>query len=243
MIEQAANHGTESTVGKTMARTSTIPLSTLQKAFLVVIRLGLAYLFFTQLWWKVPPTFGCPADFSFTTGTIDAGRVRLTRTTGLCDWLGIQSFYASGANRPWRVFEANIDNTGGSDIYLDLSLLRQINGAIVDNIIIPNINIMGYLIFLAESSIVILVGLGLFSRLGGLIALAVSAQLAVGLAGIPSPYEWEWSYLTMVFLSLFVIAMAPGRFFGIDTLLIPRLKKMAANGSPLGRVGLFFTGQ
>jgi hypothetical protein len=34
----------------------------LQRFALVVLRLGLAYLFFTQLWWKVPPTFGCTSE-------------------------------------------------------------------------------------------------------------------------------------------------------------------------------------
>ena len=40
----------------------------LQQAVLVLARIGLAYLFFTQLWWKTPPTFGCGPDFAFTTG-------------------------------------------------------------------------------------------------------------------------------------------------------------------------------
>ena len=43
--------------------------TTLRKVILVIARLGLAYLFFTQLWWKAPPTFGCPPDFAFTTAT------------------------------------------------------------------------------------------------------------------------------------------------------------------------------
>jgi uncharacterized membrane protein YphA (DoxX/SURF4 family) len=219
----------------------TIHITTLHKVGMLIVRLALAYLFFTQLWWKMPPTFGCPADFSFTTGAIQEGRIRLNRTTGLCDWLGIQSFYA--ANRELRVFEANLDNTGTPEIFLNLTGLRQINGWVVDNIIIPNIRITGWLVWLAEFSIVILVGLGLFSRLGGLIALGVSAQLAVGLANIPSPYEWEWVYLNMIFLSIFVITLAPGRFFGLDALLIPRLQKMAADGNPLGRIGLLLTGQ
>ncbi len=47
--------------------------SRFEKALLLVVRMGLAYLFFIQLFWKLPPTFGCPADFAFTTGTIDAG--------------------------------------------------------------------------------------------------------------------------------------------------------------------------
>jgi uncharacterized membrane protein YphA (DoxX/SURF4 family) len=212
-----------------------------QKVLLVVVRLSLAYLFFTQLWWKVPPSFGCPADFAMTTGEIQEGRIRLARTSGLCDWLGIQSFYA--ANRELRAFEANLDNQGAPEIYLNLSALRQFNGWVVDTIIIPNITWTGWVIWLSELAIVILVGLGLFSRLGGLIALGVSMQLYIGLGGIPNPFEWEWVYLNIVFVSVVVIAMAPGRFFGIDTLLIPFLKKLEANGSPVGRIGLVFTGR
>jgi len=219
----------------------TSAITNVQKVVLIIVRLALAYLFFTQLWWKMPPTFGCPANYSITTESIQAGREKLNRAKGLCDWLGIQSFYA--ANRELRVFEANLDNTGGPEIFLNLTPLRQFNGAIVDNIILPNLGLFGWLIWLAEFSIFILLGLGLFSRLGGLIALGVSMQLALGLANIPTPYEWEWVYLNMIFLSIVVIAFAPGRFFGIDTLLIPRLKKLADTGSPIGRIGMLLTGQ
>lgn len=229
-------------------RSQTSALATWQKVLLVVVRLALAYLFFTQLWWKVPPSFGCADDFAFTTGTITAeGRIdELNRTSGLCDWLGLQVFYAeyyNGEFRDWRVFEANLDNEGAPELFLNLTAVRQFNGWIVENIIMPNIQFMGWVIWLSELAIVVLVGLGLFSRLGGLIALGVAAQLTVGLAGIPRPFEWEWVYLNMVFLAIAVIAIAPGRFFGIDSFLIPRLQTMAAGGNRLARVGLFFTGQ
>ena len=219
-----------------------------QKILLVIVRLSLAYLFFTQLWWKVPPSFGCSDDFAFTEGTItEDGRIgSLDRESGLCDWLGLQAYYAeyyNGEFRDWRAFEANTDNSGGPEFFLNLTPLRQFNGWVVENIIMPNIKIMGWLIWLAELSIVISVGLGLFSRFGGLVALGVSLQLTVGLAGIPRPFEWEWVYLNMVFLSIAVIAVAPGRFFGIDSFLVPRLKAMAANGSRPAQIGLFFTGQ
>ncbi|MCA9870316.1 MAG: hypothetical protein KC487_08070, partial [Anaerolineae bacterium] len=62
----------------------------LRKVILVVARLALAVLFFTQLWWKMPPTFGCPSDYAFTTATTENGRLRLQRTSGLCDWIGIE---------------------------------------------------------------------------------------------------------------------------------------------------------
>src|SRR5262245_38983123 len=94
---------------RAVQETATIPVARwerrLQQVPLVLARLGLAYLFFTQLWWKAPPTFGCPADFRFTTGTPS----QLQRSGGLCDWIGIESVYAT---QPRRFFVANIDNRG-----------------------------------------------------------------------------------------------------------------------------------
>jgi hypothetical protein len=80
---------------------------------------------------------------------------------------------------------------------------------------------MGYMIWLAELSIVVLMFLGLFTRLGGLIALGVSAQLLVGLANIsiPGDYEWEWAYNLMVVLSVMMIGLAPGRILGLDAII------------------------
>ena len=60
---------TDGTVTRGGASTALLWEARLQQAALVLLRIGLAYLFFTQLWWKLPPSFGCPADFRFTTGT------------------------------------------------------------------------------------------------------------------------------------------------------------------------------
>ena len=38
----------------------------------------------------------------------------------------------------------------------------------------------------------------------------MSTQLMLGLAGIPDPFEWEWSYQLMVLLSIIVFGLAPG---------------------------------
>ena len=44
------------------------PSSRLERVLLVaaiaVASIGLGYLFFTQLWWKLPPDFGCRGDFA-----------------------------------------------------------------------------------------------------------------------------------------------------------------------------------
>jgi hypothetical protein len=52
-----------------------------------VSRLVIGYLWYTQLLWKLPPTFGCPPNFAVTTD-IHA------RTSGLCDWVGIMTLYS-----------------------------------------------------------------------------------------------------------------------------------------------------
>jgi hypothetical protein len=200
----------------------------LQHAALVLLRLGLAYLFFTQLWWKLPPTFGCPADFRFTTGTPQ----QLQRSSGLCDWIGIEAVYAT---EPRPFFVANLDNRGAPEIAIDLGWAARLNGAFIENVVKPNIAWFGYLIWAAEAFIVVSLLLGLFSRLGGLVAIAMSAQLMIGLGGISNPYEWEWAYINMVLLAILVFAFAPGRILGLDALIRPRLLASAANGNRFAR--------
>jgi hypothetical protein len=203
----------------------------LRQALLVIARLGLAYLFFSQLFWKLPPSFGCPSDFRFTTGSVDAnGRVQLQRTSGLCDWIGIEIAWS---DQPRPVFVTNLDNRGAPELALNLSWVAKLNGIFLEGFVQPNIRWFGWIIWGAEAFIFLSLFLGLFSRLGGLVAIAISGQLALGLAGISNPYEWEWSYNLMVLLSLVMFAFAPGRVFGLDTLLRPRLLRAAEGGNRL----------
>jgi len=206
--------------------------SRLQRIALVIVRIGLGYLFLTQLFWKMPPSFGCPSDFTFTTGAVEEGRLRLQRTSGLCDWVGIESVYAQQP-RPFLVLDAT--PVGGPRLSLGLGWLARLNGLFIDNVIMPGFPLMGWLIWLAEAFIAGSLLLGVFTRLGGLVSIAISAQLMVGLAGIPNPYEWEWLYIQMVLLSLVIIATAPGETLGLDALIKPRLQAAAQKGNRLAR--------
>ncbi len=201
---------------------------TLQSICVTIGRIGLAYLFFSQLGWKLPPTFGCPADFRFTTGTTD----KLTRSNGLCDWIGIEAVWA---DHPRSLLIANIDGRGKPEIALPIGWAARLNGIFVTTIVQPNIRWFGWLIWGAEAFIFVTMFLGLFTRLGALVALGLSLQLTIGLAGISRPFEWEWSYLLMVLLSITMFGLAPGRFFGLDALLRPRLTAMAERGSGISR--------
>jgi uncharacterized membrane protein YphA (DoxX/SURF4 family) len=209
-----------------------------QSAILVVARIALGYLFFTQLFWKFPPSFGCPADFTFTTGSLQSGQVRLQRTSGLCDWIGIESVWAK---QPRPFFVADLRPIGGPTLSIGLGWIARLNGFFLDKVVIPNLRWFGWLLWGMEAFATVSLLLGLLSRLGGLAALGVSAQLMIGLAGITNPYEWEWSYIQMVVLSLLMFSLAPGRFVGIDALLRPRLEGAAAKGSRFARILLLLT--
>lgn len=208
---------------------------TLRKICLVIGRLALAYLFFSNLFWKMPPTFGCPADFAFTTVNAED---RLVRTTGLCDWIGVETVWSE---RPRRFFVTNLDNQGEPEIAINVSWIAQLNGLFLKNFVQPNIRWFGYLIWGMEAFIFVTLFFGLFSRLGALVALAQSGQLMIGLAGISNPFEWEWSYHLMVVLSLILLAFAPGRYFGLDTLLRPRLQAAKDRGHRLIGLLLWLT--
>lgn len=208
---------------------------------LVIGRLGLAYLFFTQLFWKVPPHFGCGDSANFTFTTVNA-EGHLDRAGGLCDWLGIESIYA---RQERSFFVTDFNNDGAADLSLGLGLPVQINGWFVDTIVIPYLGLFGWLIFLAEAFIVVSMFLGLFSRMGALVSLGLSLQLMLGLAGVWDPVsdlqEWEWTYHMIVLFSIVMLGIAPGRIFGLDALLRPRLKAAAEQGQRLARLLLAFT--
>lgn len=185
----------------------------LRKITLVITRLGLAYLFFASIWWKMPPDFGCGDAFAFPVLNVE-GKVDTSNSGGgLCYWIGLESIYAP---RTRTVFVTDLRPVGGPRIGVNIAPLAQLNALVVDNVIKPYMGITGYLIWGAEVFIALSLFLGLFTRLGALVALAISAQLFVGLANIPSPYEWEWSYGQMVLLSLVMLGLAPGRVWGLD---------------------------
>ena len=65
----------------------TLRLDNLGVAGMLLARLIYGYLWYTQLLWKMPPQFGCPANFAVTTDIHH-------RTTGLCDWVGVMTLYS-----------------------------------------------------------------------------------------------------------------------------------------------------
>ena len=189
---------------------------------IAIASIGLGYLFFTQLWWKLPPDFGCRDDFT---------------SGGLCFFLEHASAEADASD---KLLKANIiESRPGSEISVPIGFATQLNAFFIDNVVQPNIRWFGYVVWGTEAWIFLSMCLGFFSRLGALVAIGVSMQLMIGLAHTPN--EWEWSYILMLLLSIAMFGLAPGRYFGLDRLLRPRLKVLSERGSRVGRLLLLFT--
>jgi hypothetical protein len=207
----------------------------LRRITLVIARLGLAFLFFSQLFWKVPPQFGCSSDFSFSSAGPDGA---IVRTSGLCDWVGLESVFASRERSFFVIYSPD----GGSLFSIGLDPLVKLNGFFVDRIVQPAIGAFGWAIFLVEAFVAVTLFLGLLSRGGALVSLLLSIQLMLGLAGAWDPAthlnEWEWSYHLMILLSLVLLGTAPGRVVGLDALLRPRLAAAGVRAGWLAKVYL-----
>lgn len=211
--------------------------SRLFKVCMVIARLGLAYLFLTQLFWKLPPRFGCGANFAFPVRA-EQNYWEANGSSGLCFWMGLESVFAS---QPRQVLVADMRPAGLPPIGVSITPLAQVNGILLDNLFIPQIRLFGWLIWLAEFWIFLSMLLGLFTRLGALVALGISLQLFIGLANIPRPFEWEWSYGAIVLLSVAMLGAAAGRTFGVDAWLRRKLAGPAERGSRLAKIGLYLT--
>lgn len=208
-------------------------------AAIAIASIGMGYLFFTQLWWKTPPDFRCKQNeqgYVFSRAGNDG---ELVQEPGLCGWIGIESFYA---DEPRELFTADIVRSNpGPELSVPIGPLQAANGAFIENVVKPNIGWFGYVVWGTEAFIALSLILGFFSRLGALAAIGMSIQLTIGLAGITDPYEWEWSFQLMVLAAVFLFGIAPGRYFGLDRLLRPRLKALSGRGSRLSRLLLLFT--
>ncbi len=100
---------------------------------------------------------------------------------------------------------------------------------------------VGWLVWLFEFWAFLSLLLGLFTRLGSLAALGILTQLYIGLANVPRPFEWEWTYGALVAFSIAMLGSAAGRTFGVDAWLRKKLAGPAERGSKLAKIGLYLS--
>ena len=89
--------------------------------------------------------------------------------------------------------------------------------AFVGDLVLPNMNLFGPLVYLTELTIGICLLLGLFSRFGAALGALMAINLWLGLYSAPG--EWPWTYMFLVIIQALFVIDPPGRTLGTDVLL------------------------
>jgi len=98
----------------------------------------------------------------------------------------------------------------------------ELQGQLVQNLVLPNIALFGLLVYSAEVMIGASLILGVLTRLGAVLGLLMAMNLWLGLYSAPG--EWPWTYGFIVILQLLFMIDPPGRSLGVDVLLRRRYR-------------------
>jgi uncharacterized membrane protein YphA (DoxX/SURF4 family) len=91
-----------------------------------------------------------------------------------------------------------------------------LQGELVKDVVLPNIQIFGPLVYATEVFIGASLILGIVTRLGALLGLLMALNLWLGLYSAPN--EWPWTYAFLAILQLGFLIDPPGRSLGADAL-------------------------
>src|SRR5262245_15579222 len=94
------------------------------------------------------------------------------------------------------------------------------------NVMVPNWTSSVWLTLVTETFIAVTLILGLFTRLGSLVAIGMAANITLGILSVP--HEWGWTYVMLIMWPMIFLFTDAGRSFGLDTFLAPRLDEAAA---------------
>jgi len=97
------------------------------------------------------------------------------------------------------------------------------------NVMIPHWTFFGWMTLITETFIGVTLILGLFTRLGALVALGMAANITVGILSVP--HEWGWTYTMLIMFAAIFLLTGAGRSVGLDSFLAPRLEAAAAKGN------------
>jgi uncharacterized membrane protein YphA (DoxX/SURF4 family) len=103
-----------------------------------------------------------------------------------------------------------------------------LQGALVGQIVVPNIALFGPAIYAAEVAIGVSLMLGLFTRLGAVLGALMALNLWLGLYSAPG--EWPWTYFFLIVIQLLFAIDPPGRSLGADRLITVRGRPALGTG-------------
>jgi uncharacterized membrane protein YphA (DoxX/SURF4 family) len=101
-----------------------------------------------------------------------------------------------------------------------------LQGALVRDVVLPNLGVFGPLVYLVELLIGVSLLLGLFSRAGATLGLLMGINLWLGLYSAEG--EWPWTYMFLVMIQAWFVIEPPGRVLGGDVLLSQRRRPQAS---------------
>lgn len=94
---------------------------------------------------------------------------------------------------------------------------------LIENVVLPNFTIFGYLTLVAEASLGAFLLVGLATRFWALIGIAQT--LAITLSVLNGPAEFPWTYYLMFAAHIIILTTAAGRTAGMDGVLRPRWRQ------------------
>jgi uncharacterized membrane protein YphA (DoxX/SURF4 family) len=116
------------------------------------------------------------------------------------------------------------DFDGGSErslrSWLDLEIEHAAfgpYGRLIESVVVPNFALFAWLLFLAELFAGLSLLLGLFTRAGSVLGMAMSINLGIGLVAVPG--EWPWSYVMLAMWHGLFLVLAAGTSISIDNQL------------------------
>ncbi len=88
---------------------------------------------------------------------------------------------------------------------------------LVREVMVPNLGILGPLVYLTELGLAVSLILGLLTRLGGTVAALYTLNLWIGLYRHPT--EWPWTYVFIIVVHLLLALDNAGRSLGLDAII------------------------
>lgn len=104
---------------------------------------------------------------------------------------------------------------------------------LVESVILPNLQVFGWLTLLTEASLGAFLLVGLATRFWA--AVGIIQSVTIALSVLFAPHEWPWAYYLMVLAHVVLLASAAGRAHGLDGLFRDRWQ---ASERPLARLML-----
>ncbi|TMJ22413.1 MAG: DoxX family protein [Alphaproteobacteria bacterium] len=114
-------------------------------------------------------------------------------------------------------------------------LWKLFHRAFMKDFVLPHMAVFGPIVFLAELTFAGSMVLGLAVRFVGVLAIAYTLQLWLGLYDNPS--EWPWTYMCLTIVMFLFVLDAAGRSLGLDGWL---RRKVPAVRDGKGFIGWFF---